>query len=80
MSGDDREGALRVLAKRQPFRSFLIELHSGDRILVSHPEAVDRYGRYGEVFLHRGPDRAHRIFAGTSVPQLIDPPLTLPGS
>jgi hypothetical protein len=44
MTGDDRERALRALARRRPFRPFLIELHSGDRILVSHPEAVQRYG------------------------------------
>jgi hypothetical protein len=71
MTADDLERALRALTRRRPFRPFLIELHSGDRISVAHPEAVDRHG---ELFLHRGPDRSQRIFAGPSVCQLIDPP------
>jgi hypothetical protein len=69
MTADDLERALRSLTRRAPFRSFQIELNSGDRLLVSHPEAVDRYG---DLFLYRGPDGGHRLFAGPSVCQLID--------
>jgi hypothetical protein len=71
MSGGDLGRALRALARRRPFRPFLIEFHSGDRILVSHPESIYRHG---ELFVHLGPDRSQRIFAGPSVCQLIDPP------
>jgi hypothetical protein len=58
MNADDLERALRSLTRRAPFRSFQIELNSGDRLLISHPEAVERYGG---------------LFAGPSVCQLIDP-------
>ena len=76
MTADDLERALRALARRRPFRRLLIEFHSGDRIVVSHPEAIERYG---ELFLHRGTDGGHRIFAAVSVGQLIDPaPAPLP--
>jgi hypothetical protein len=71
MTADDFVRAFRAFARRQPFRPFLIEFHSGHRIVVSHPEAV---ARYRELFLYRGPDRGQRIFAGTSVGQLIDRP------
>jgi hypothetical protein len=69
MNADDLERGLRALTRRSPFRPFHIEFNSGDRLLVSHPEAV---GRYGELFLYRGPDSGHRIFSGMGVCQLID--------
>jgi hypothetical protein len=70
MSGTDLDRVLRAFAKRHPFRSFLIEFQSGDRILVSHPEAIEGFG---ELFLYRSPDRSQRIFAAAGVCQLIDP-------
>jgi hypothetical protein len=76
MSGADLERALQAFARRRPFRPFLIELQSGDRFLISHPEAV---ARYGELFLYRGADRGQRVFAGASVCQLLDPPATPAG-
>jgi hypothetical protein len=75
MTTQDLERALRAMARRRPFHPFVIELHSGDRIVVSHPEAVSRSGH---LFIHHGPDRGHSIFAGSSVSQLIDPPTTTP--
>ena len=71
MTADDLQRMFRALAKRRPFRPFLIELKSGDRILVSHPEAVNRYG---ELFIHRAPDHTQRVFTGSSVCQLVDLP------
>jgi hypothetical protein len=71
MTGDDLDRALRALTRRHPFRPFHIEFISGDRVLVSHPESIDRQG---EVFLYRGPDWGHRIFAAVGVCQLIAPP------
>ncbi len=69
MTADDLERTLNFLGRRRPFRNFFIEFNSGDRLYVSHPEAV---ARYGELFMYRGPDRAQRIFSGTGVCQLID--------
>jgi hypothetical protein len=75
MTANDLERALQAMVRRRSFRSFMTEFHSGDRILVSHPEAVRRYGR---LFVYGSPERGHRIFAGTSVTQVIDPPAATP--
>jgi hypothetical protein len=32
--------ALRAFARRKPFKPFVVELVSGERILVEHPEAL----------------------------------------
>jgi hypothetical protein len=77
MSGDDLERALHALNRRRPFRSFFLEFNSADRILISHPEAIDRQG---ELFIYRGPDGSHRVFSGASICQFIDPPPAAPGS
>lgn len=71
MSADDLELVLRAVIRRRPFRPFFIEFNSGDRILVAHPEAIDRQG---EFFLYRGPDGGQRLFIGPSVCQFIVPP------
>jgi hypothetical protein len=71
VTGSDLARALRILARRRPFTTILIELLSGDRILMSHPEAVRQFG---ELFLYRAPDRGQRLFAAAGVCQIIDPP------
>lgn len=71
MSSADLERVLRAFGKRRPFRPFFLEFHGGDRISVSYPEAIERNG---DLFLHRSPDRAQRVFAATDVCQVIDPP------
>jgi hypothetical protein len=71
MTTDELERALRLFGRRRPFRSFLIEFVSGDRLLATHPEAV---GRFGNLFYYYGPDRAERLFVASSVCQLLDPP------
>ena len=68
------ERALRGFARRRPFRPFLIDFVSGDRLVVVHPEAVDRDG---DLFLFRGPDRRYRVFVAASVCQLLRRPLGL---
>ena len=62
--------SLQLFNRRAPFRSYFIELVSGDRIQVRHPEAVEPFG---SVFLFRAPDRESRIFEADAVVQLIDP-------
>jgi hypothetical protein len=75
MTTDELEQVLRAMAQRRPFRSFFIEFGSGDRILVSHPEAIYRRG---EFFLYRSPDGGQRIFLGPGVCQFIAPPSPAP--
>jgi hypothetical protein len=77
MTDDRLDWALRALNRRRPFRRFWLELTSGDRILVSHPEVVQRQG---ELLLHGAPDRGYRIFAADGVCQLIDVPPEAPGT
>ena len=60
MSGEELQNGIRAFFRRRPFRPFLIELSSGDRLLISHPETIQRYG---ELFHFEAPDRRHRIFA-----------------
>ncbi len=70
MTADELEHILKVLAKRRPFVAYFLELVSGDRIHVSHPEAINRSGKY---FQHGAPDRCQRIFDAPSVSQVIIP-------
>jgi hypothetical protein len=68
--------ALRGFTRRHPFRPFLIEFTSGDRLLVTHPEAV-RFE--GDVLVYLSPDRRYRLFDNESVCQLLDlPPAASP--
>lgn len=57
---------LRAFTDRRRFRPFLIELNSGDRILVSHPEAISLAG---DRLHFQGPDR---LFDSDSVCQVLD--------
>jgi hypothetical protein len=61
--------AIRAFGKRRPFQPYLIELVSGDRFRVTHPEAVILRGL---VFVHVTPTLFHRLFDSTSVSQLLD--------
>jgi hypothetical protein len=71
MTDDELAMALRSFERRRPFRPFLIEFVSGDRVVARHPEAVERFGR---LYYHRSPDRSERVFVASSVCQLLDPP------
>jgi hypothetical protein len=69
MNGAELHKAIRAFTTRRRFRPFLIEFTSGDRILVSHPEAIRRYE---ELFLYSGTDGHYRVFPPTHVCQLIE--------
>jgi hypothetical protein len=57
--------ALRRFSRRRPFLPFVIEMISGDRIAIRHPEAV---AERGELFYFRSPQKRNRIFVpGASV-------------
>ena len=71
MTPDDLQWVLRALNRRRPFHPFYIELVSGDRFLVSHPESVVRIR---DFFVCRLPDGGHRVFGSRAVSQLIDSP------
>ena len=61
---------LRVFSTRSPFRPYLIEFVSGDRLEIRHPEAISLAG---EVFYFRAPNREQRLFEADAVVQFIDP-------
>jgi hypothetical protein len=61
--------ALRAFTERRPFRPYMIEFHSGNRVRVSHPEAA---AIRGDVTVYRSPANQHRLFDSTSVCQLLD--------
>ena len=70
--------ALDRFAKRRPFKPFVIELMTGQRLTVRHPEAVE-FGRTLAAFI--APTRHVRLFDSFSVCQLLEteeqPPIDL---
>jgi hypothetical protein len=69
MTAEGFERALRTFARRRPFRTFCMELHSGAVIRVAHPEAASVRGNV-VVFIET--DASHRLFDSTSVCQLFE--------
>lgn len=45
MIEENFERSLRAFSQRKPFRPFLVELASGSRLIVEHPEALAYRGR-----------------------------------
>jgi hypothetical protein len=77
--------ALRAFTIRRPFRPFFIELHSGTRLLVRHPEAVQFRGFVepgpppGRAFalihfVSPGEETKNHVFDHDSDSMLLDPP------
>jgi hypothetical protein len=66
------ERALRNFCRRKRFVPFHVQLTSGDRFLVHHPEALVIRDRLA-VFIR--PDRGYHAFDSESVCQLYDQPL-----
>jgi hypothetical protein len=62
------EESLRALARRTPFQPFTVELTSGARFQVSHPEAL-AFSAGMAVFI--SPDGKPSLFDHESVSQLI---------
>ena len=68
MTPESFDESLRAMVRRTPFRSFTVELVSGDRIQVDHPEAlVYREG----TAVYFGPRGRLTLFDHESVSQLI---------
>ena len=60
---------LRSYARRKPFKPFLVELMSGERILVEHPEALAYNGGAAAYISPRG---GFVMFDHESVSQVLD--------
>jgi hypothetical protein len=53
------DAALRAFCRRRPFKPYVVELQSGTRILVKHPEAL---GMRGLLAMFYGSDRLYKLF------------------
>jgi hypothetical protein len=71
MTADHFQTTLRAFQRRTPFRSYIVELVSGDRITVDHPEALVVRGGVG-VFVNS--EGAPVIFDHEGVSQVIATP------
>jgi hypothetical protein len=60
---------LQAFIRRRPFKPFQIELVSGDRFIVQHPEAL---AHSGAVAVYLDPDGEIKLFDSESVSQLAD--------
>jgi hypothetical protein len=68
---------LRLYARQLPFEQFAVELVSGTRIKVRHPEAMTVEGEEAKKnikIVHRGPSGGHAIFELDAVVCFIQPP------
>jgi hypothetical protein len=68
MTSEHFQTAIRAFQKRAPFQAYLVELVSGDRIRVDHPEALVIRGGVA-VFVSA--DGAPAIFDHEGVSQII---------
>lgn len=71
MTREAFEKSLRAFAKRTPFRPFAVELVSGTRILVDHPEAVMFRGGVAVYF---DKTESPSLFDHEGVAQIVDAP------
>lgn len=71
MTDENFRKSLQAFIRRRPFRPFEVELVSGDRFTVKHPEAL---AHSGAVAVNIDPDADIRIFDSRSVSQLADVP------
>jgi hypothetical protein len=75
MNEDNLRIALRAFTRRRLFQPFLVELVTGDRVLVAHPEALTWRGT---VLYFISPQDLNRLFDHTSVCQILDVPPATP--
>jgi hypothetical protein len=68
MTKKEFEVALRAFVGLRPFKPFLIEFLSGDRLLVTHPEALDSQAGF---YVHTRKDQGNRVFTCGGVCQLL---------
>jgi hypothetical protein len=63
------QNALQAFARRRPFKSFLVELVSGDWFVVDHPEAL---AMRGAVAVYINPDGQYSLFDASTVSQMTE--------
>ena len=61
--------SLRAFIRRKPFKRFQVELVSGDRFVVEHPEAL---AHGGDVAVYVHPNGDVKLFDSSTVSQLTD--------
>lgn len=61
--------SLRAFSQRRPFKPFLVELASGTRFTVDHPEAL---AQRGAAAVYINPDGEYTLFDNTMVTQMAD--------
>jgi hypothetical protein len=69
MTQETFERSLRAFSQRRPFKPFLVELASGARFTVDHPEAL---AQRGPAAVYINPDGEYTLFDSTMVTQLAD--------
>jgi hypothetical protein len=69
MKEETFERSLRAFGQRRPFTPFLIELASGARFTVDHPEALAQGGP-AAVYINR--DGEYKLFDNTMVTQMAE--------
>jgi hypothetical protein len=62
--------AVRLFCKRKPFRPYFIEFLTGDRLLISHPEAVIRLKK---LAILTTTSSQHHLFDGSTVSRVVSP-------
>ena len=67
MEAEAFERSLRVFVRRTPFQPFVVELVSGTRLQVDHPEALTFRG---VVAVHVAKDHEITLFDNTTVSKL----------
>jgi hypothetical protein len=76
MTPENFDRTLRVFQRQQPFRSFTVELVSGHRFEVDHPEALAFRGGAAVFF---APDGSLRIFDHEGASQFLSGRRRRPG-
>lgn len=61
--------SLHAFVSRRPFKPFIVELVSGDRIVVEHPEA---FLMRGSAAVYLNPVGEYALFDSSTVSQLTD--------
>lgn len=69
MHADNFENSLRAFTRRQPFKPFCVELMSGNRFVIDHPEAL---AMRGPVAVYISADGRYALFDSHSVSQMTE--------
>lgn len=71
MTDLELDAAVKIYARRRPFRSYLVEFVSGQEVLVDHPEGI---ALFHDLWPYRGPNLSQSLFPSSSVCRLLDYP------